>query len=130
MFAPALLPLPRLLLVGLDSALQQDLGRCLPEHPLLVLDSLPETKNDRIEALAKAAPDLILCPMRDRSLGEVLEAAAALEVPVVVVSRLPNAAEWLDALEAGAADYLAVPFERRLLEWVLAANRRAIGAGR
>ncbi len=31
-------------------------------------------------------------------------------IPVVVVSRLPEIEGWLDALEAGAADYCAAPF--------------------
>jgi chemotaxis response regulator CheB len=32
-------------------------------------------------------------------------------VPVVVVSRLPEASLWLNVLELGAADYCAAPFE-------------------
>lgn len=34
------------------------------------------------------------------------------ERPVIVVTRLPEARQWLDALEAGAADYCGAPFER------------------
>ena len=46
--------------------------------------------------------------------------------PVVVVSRLPDVSGWLDALEAGAADYCAAPFESIQLRWILDAqlNRR------
>lgn len=40
-------------------------------------------------------------------------------VPVVVVSRLPEVNVWLDALEAGAADYCASPFEAIHLRWLL-----------
>lgn len=45
-------------------------------------------------------------------------------VPVVVVSRLPETNDWLDALEAGAADYCAAPFEPIQLRWLLDAHMR------
>jgi DNA-binding NtrC family response regulator len=42
-----------------------------------------------------------------------------LQLPVVVVSRIPETSEWLDALDAGAADYCAAPFEHRHLSWLI-----------
>ena len=45
-------------------------------------------------------------------------------VPVVVVSRLPETDDWLDALEAGATDYCAAPFEPVQLRWLLEAHMR------
>ena len=45
-------------------------------------------------------------------------------VPVVVVSRLPETDDWLDALEAGATDYCAAPFEPVQLRWLLDAHMR------
>jgi DNA-binding response OmpR family regulator len=38
------------------------------------------------------------------------------EFPVVVVSALPEIDKWLDALDAGADDYCAAPFDPRLLQ--------------
>ncbi len=35
------------------------------------------------------------------------------EMAFIVVSRLPETAEWLDALEAGATDYCALPLDRQ-----------------
>ena len=40
-------------------------------------------------------------------------------LPVIVVTRHPEARFWLDALEAGATDYCGAPFERVQLRWVL-----------
>ncbi len=40
-------------------------------------------------------------------------------LPFVVVTRIPQTSEWLDALEAGATDYIAVPIELRQLNWVM-----------
>jgi len=42
-----------------------------------------------------------------------------LRLPVVVVSRLPEVSEWLDALDAGAADYCAAPFEHQHVSWLI-----------
>ena len=42
-----------------------------------------------------------------------------LRLPVVVVSRLPEVSEWLDALDAGAADYCAAPFEHEHMSWLI-----------
>ena len=41
------------------------------------------------------------------------------DLPVVVVSRLPEVSAWLDALEQGAVDYCGAPFERKQVSWVL-----------
>ncbi|HNY41256.1 MAG TPA: hypothetical protein PKJ41_12710 [Bryobacteraceae bacterium] len=45
-------------------------------------------------------------------------------LPVVVVSRVPDMSGWLDALEAGASDYCAAPFESIQLRWILDAHLR------
>lgn len=47
------------------------------------------------------------------------------KLPVVVVSRLPEVEGWLDALEAGAADYCAAPFEASQLRWLLDTHTRS-----
>lgn len=39
--------------------------------------------------------------------------------PVIVVTRLPETSEWLNALEAGAADYCSAPFEQVQIRWIL-----------
>jgi DNA-binding NtrC family response regulator len=51
-------------------------------------------------------------------------------LPVVVVTRLPGARQWLDALDSGAADYCGAPFERVQVRWIMQsvapAARRAV----
>jgi len=42
-----------------------------------------------------------------------------LRMPVVVVSRIPEVSEWLGAIESGATDYCAAPFERHEISWLL-----------
>jgi DNA-binding NtrC family response regulator len=40
-------------------------------------------------------------------------------VPVVVASRLPETGDWLDAMDAGACDYCAAPFEAHLMQRIV-----------
>jgi DNA-binding NarL/FixJ family response regulator len=40
-------------------------------------------------------------------------------LPFVVVTRVPETTEWLDALEAGATDYCSSPFESRQINWLM-----------
>lgn len=40
-------------------------------------------------------------------------------LPFVVVTRVPETREWLDALEAGATDYCSSPFETRQINWLM-----------
>jgi DNA-binding NtrC family response regulator len=40
-------------------------------------------------------------------------------LPFVVVTRVPETTEWLDALEAGATDYCSEPFESRQIHWLM-----------
>jgi DNA-binding response OmpR family regulator len=41
------------------------------------------------------------------------------EVKVIVATRLPDDRKWIDALEAGAADYCGAPFETFQIRWML-----------
>lgn len=40
-------------------------------------------------------------------------------LPFVVVARIPETKEWLDALEAGATDYCSEPIKTRQLRWLM-----------
>lgn len=40
-------------------------------------------------------------------------------IPVVIAARLPETSDWLDALEAGATDYCAMPFEAAHIERIM-----------
>lgn len=86
-----------------------------------------------VQRMAAVSPaisgDLVFC-----TTGPAFHVAKALfpHLPVIVVSRLPETDEWLDALEAGAADYCAPPFEAIHLRWLIEthAGERRKGAKR
>lgn len=70
--------------------------------------------------------DLVFC-----TTGPQFHAAKTMfpHLPVIVVSRLPETDEWLDALEAGAADYCAAPFEIIHLCWLFETHAGEVRKG-
>ena len=65
--------------------------------------------------------DLVFCPAESSTLRQVLAAAShgMAQLRVIAVSRLPEVQEWLDALELGAIDYFAPPFEQSQVRWLM-----------
>jgi len=65
--------------------------------------------------------EVVFCNSDRRVYQSLLRALeqSGLQLPVVVVSRIPKTSEWLDALEAGATDYCAPPFERQHVSWLV-----------
>lgn len=95
---------------ALASSLQQVLSNC--NCNTSVTDS--EEK--------RTPPDIVFCPSSAAILSVALARFHGL--PVVVVSRLPEVEGWLNALEDGAADYCAAPFEAAQLRWLLETHTR------
>jgi DNA-binding response OmpR family regulator len=74
-----------------------------------------------LEAVEWGQYDLVFCPAIGEILRSVLTAAAGhmTRVCVIAVSRLLDVQEWLDALELGAIDYFAPPFEQSQVRWLM-----------
>lgn len=45
-------------------------------------------------------------------------------LPFVVTTRMPDPSQWLNALDAGAADYCGAPFETVQVRWIMASIER------
>jgi DNA-binding response OmpR family regulator len=106
----------KVFLIGLEQSTATQLGRVLgiEQHQI---QHLP--KNARVDDLAGA--DIVFAG-GDRQqymplLRGVRESRPGL--PFVVVTRIPETSDWLDALEAGATDYCSAPFEARQLNWLM-----------
>jgi len=65
--------------------------------------------------------DVVFCNADRVKYHSLLDALQrrGLQLPVVVVSRIPETSEWLDALDAGATDYCAAPFEHQHISWLI-----------
>src|ERR1700682_4259630 len=80
-------------------------------------------------ALAKRLnADVVFCNSEPREYRTLLAEMKrnGLCLPVVVVSRIPEVSEWLDALDAGAVDYCAAPFEHQHMQWLI--QKRLLGS--
>ena len=103
------------ILFHLEEKLESELAACLAAASCHV---------QRYPASSSAVSgDLVFC-----TTGPAFHAAKSMfpHLPVIVVSRLPETDEWLDALEAGAADYCAAPFEMIHLRWLIETHAGAM----
>ena len=83
--------------------------------------------------LARGAVALVLCAaeLRDGCFHDMLREVKqkGLNLPVIVASRSDDVKQYLDAMDAGAFDYIARPYRRSEVEHVLRnALRRALVA--
>ena len=108
----------RILLIGFDDATAGLIGPLVRQEN----HKCDRLSMDQIGGLPPSA-DVILASGDHRNCLKLLTTlrAQSCKVPFIVVNRLPETARWLDALEAGATDYWAAPFERIQLRWLLQA---------
>ncbi|MCU1236518.1 MAG: response regulator receiver protein [Candidatus Solibacter sp.] len=106
----------QILLVGLDRSTSDDLKS--------VLIQLGQTVQTASHSGSLDFGDTCLVFTECAELGAIRTARP--DLPVVVVSRLPEVSAWLDALEHGAADYCGAPFERKQVGWVLNSSLPAL----
>src|ERR1051325_3250391 len=100
-----------IVLLGLDKDLAESLQTVLDpqEHNILITNDASRASG--AELVFAAGDDPCYRETVRRLTGAVLRSA------VIVVSRHADSARWLDALEAGAADYCSVPLEPIQMRW-------------
>ncbi|MBI4908380.1 MAG: hypothetical protein HY820_32445 [Acidobacteria bacterium] len=105
----------------LSHELRSALGCATPE----MAPANCRTLDECIEYARSTSPQVIFCPY-SRQLISMLSSldSTTPRIPVVVVTRHPEAREWIDSIEAGASDYCSAPFEPRQLRWIISANRQ------
>jgi DNA-binding NtrC family response regulator len=111
----------RIVLFGLDDSLASELRRVLVSQQQTVFSEPFLAPRECLAVVDRVGADLIFCSSHGKRYTALLEAVSRLnpDLPVVVVSRVPETAEWLDAIEAGASDYCAAPFETAHIQWIL-----------
>ena len=115
-------PAARIVLIGLKNKLGTQLVSVLSgqQHRVRYVPSLSHSAC--VGLIEKLQPDVVFCAAEpEYCYTSLLEAVKQMRpaLPVVVVSRLPEISKWLNALEAGAADYCCPPFESAHIRWIL-----------
>lgn len=103
-------------LFGLEAEIADELARAL-RGCCRSVDTVNPARPPRLAA------DVIFCPADVDQVKQLKSEYPA--ASVVVASRHPEVSDWLDALEAGASDYCAAPFEQTHLLWLLESHVRA-----
>lgn len=125
------LTVSNIVLFGLSDSLTAELERVLTQEAGVKLYIHRSVLGPHSLNLLKALhPDVVFCAAEPERCQPLLEAMRQkqMNLPVVVVSRTAETAHWLGALEAGAHDYCAPPFEPVHIRWILEAvakKRRA-----
>jgi DNA-binding NtrC family response regulator len=111
----------RIILFGLDNSLGSELRSVLANQQHAVCCKPFVTPSECLDAVDESGAELIFCSSDPEQYLGLLEVVRRVkpDLPVVVVSHVPEIAEWLDAIEAGAADYCAPPFESSQIRWIL-----------
>jgi DNA-binding response OmpR family regulator len=106
----------KVVLIGLESAAATQIGRALASEKHLV-----ENKAHTAPEREIFDADIVFAGGDRKHYMRLLKRIRAQrpELPFVVVTRLPETSDWLDALEAGATDYCSAPFENRQLRWLM-----------
>jgi DNA-binding NtrC family response regulator len=118
-------PGSKIIIFGLADGLANDSKRILAEqgHDVFASPFLPAAQ--ALTLIEQLHADFVFCdddPAHYRVLLEAIRRANA-GLPLVVVSPQPDTNAWLDALQAGATDFCAPPFESASLRWILESAR-------
>jgi|SRR5579863_1894878 len=120
----------KIVFTGLEQRVQNDLGRVLGDegHEVQSMDSgffrlLDASRVAVQDAGHFEGADAVFCNGDCPGYALVLRQIRDLRpnLPIVVVTRLPESEKWLNALEEGADDYCSAPFEAIQVRWILSA---------
>lgn len=106
----------KVVLIGLEQGTANQIERALEaEHHQISNKKENTPANDVLDA------DIVFAGGDEKRYMPLLRSVrrARPDLPFVVVTRIPETSHWLDALEAGATDYCAAPFEARQLRWLM-----------
>jgi DNA-binding NtrC family response regulator len=114
-------PVPTVVLMGLAEGLAEELGKVLAQGGCTVCSGPLLPRDLALRLIDQAEADVVFCPAEPEFCTPLLETMRAEKpgLPVVAVSQVPEVSAWLNALELGAADYCAPPFEPAQIQWIL-----------
>lgn len=113
----------KVLLYGLDDRLADELNSALRDLAETLRAENAQDVSHCLNGRDATPPELIFCSF-ENGLEALLHSVSREShgVPVIAVSRHAEVHQWIDAIEAGAADYCAAPFESGHMRWLLQSN--------
>ena len=118
-------PGSKIVIFGLADALAHDSKKVLAEqgHDVYSSPYLPAAQ--ALTLIEQLHADFVFCDDDPAHYIALLKAIRRVnsKLPLVVVSPQPDTNAWLDALQAGATDFCAPPFESASLRWILESAR-------
>jgi two-component system KDP operon response regulator KdpE len=119
----------RILVVDDEPAIRRFLNTSLSAHGYAVFEAV--TGEDALQSVPSVRPDLVILDLGLPGISGVDVARSMREwaqTPIIVLSVREHESDKIDALDAGADDYLTKPFSvGELLARIRAALRRAMG---
>ncbi len=108
-------------LIGLAEGLAAELQRILREQGYVVHSGPLSPSAQPLCLIKQVKADVVFCSAEQERCAPLLEAMRQekADLPVVAASRVPEVSLWLNALELGAVDYCAPPFESTQIRWIL-----------
>jgi DNA-binding NtrC family response regulator len=112
---------PKVVLLGLEDILTAEFKRIVSNQSTEVCFVPSLSALGSLGPLNQMHAGLIFCSAKAEQYVPLLQMIEreTLNLPVVVVSRLPEVAEWIEALEKGAADYCSPPFDSNHIQQIL-----------
>jgi DNA-binding NtrC family response regulator len=110
-----------IMLYGLESSLASELAGVLTREGHAFRSASFDPMASGVKTAIDSRTGLVFCSADRATYAHLLHQIEqeALGLPVVVVSRRPATEEWLNAIEAGAADYCCAPFETFQISWII-----------
>lgn len=102
---------------GLDADLAVDLRQALAGFCEGIQAEVLEGAGQARAALRGGKATIVFCGTKPEVVKDLRRINP--NALIVAVSRLPETADWLNVIEAGADDYCAAPFEPHQLRWIL-----------
>jgi DNA-binding NtrC family response regulator len=117
-----LLQTQRILLLGVEDATAASLLQAISPLKRRVQIVRERSIDKCLAAIERLRPHVLCVPPDEGFLASLRQALASrgLHLPFVVVSGNGGPREWRTALEGGAADYFAAPFEMSRVDQILA----------
>lgn len=110
----------RVALLGFPHDLASQLSR------ILLAEAHTVDRKHYVQDLKRSRPSVVFICADTPGFMETVAALKDAEpnLPFVVTTRMPDPAQWLNALDAGAADYCGAPFESLQVRWIMSSLSR------